>query len=85
MLGTCLWYSEFKSCGFITPDNQAENVFVHYSALPSENGRRVLTKGQRVAFDIGEFRGKPVAVNVKIHADESTTSPSNTEVGNVAK
>jgi cold shock protein len=85
MLGTVLWYSELKSCGFITPDGQSENIFVHYTALKNENGRRILNKADRVTFEIGEHKGKPVAVNVqRIKADlpTSTSLSEKTEVEN---
>jgi CspA family cold shock protein len=77
MLGTVLWYSELKACGFITPDGLSENIFVHYTALKNENGRRILNKADRVTFEVGEHKGRPVATNVqRIKTDLLPTSLS---------
>jgi len=82
-MGTVLWYSELKSCGFITPDGQTENMFVHYTALKNENERRILNKADRVTFEKGEHKGKPVAVNVqRTKADLPPSLSKKTEVEN---
>lgn len=48
--GTVKWFNESKGFGFISNDNGAGDVFVHFSAIQG-NGFKTLTEGQRVAYD----------------------------------
>jgi CspA family cold shock protein len=52
--------------GFIQPDNNGKDVFVHASAL-ERAGMRNLVEGQKVSFDIEEDRrsGKSSASNLQ--------------------
>lgn len=62
-LGTVQWFSRVKGYGFIRPDGQEEDVFVHYSVIRGE-GYRNLNKGQRVEFTMEETPKGPQAVDV---------------------
>jgi len=62
-LGTVQWFSRVKGYGFIRPDGQEEDVFVHYSVINGE-GYRNLSKGQRVEFMMEDTSKGPQAVNV---------------------
>ena len=62
-LGTVQWFSRVKGYGFIRPDGQEEDVFVHYSVINGE-GYRNLNKGQRVEFAIEDTPKGPQAVDV---------------------
>ena len=61
--GTVKFYNEIKGFGFIQPDDDSKDVFVHATAL-ERAGLRNLVEGQKVSFDTAEDRrsGK-VAVN----------------------
>lgn len=48
--GTVKWFNDAKGYGFITPDDNSEDVFVHYSAIAG-SGRRNLREGQAVDFE----------------------------------
>lgn len=51
--GVVKWFSRQKGYGFIGPDGEMEDIFVHYSAIVGE-GYRNLSEGQRVEFNIEE-------------------------------
>jgi CspA family cold shock protein len=61
--GTVQWFSRVKGYGFIRPDGQEEDVFVHYSAIRGE-GYRNLDKGQRVELVVEDSDKGPQAVDV---------------------
>ena len=63
LLGTVQWFSRVKGYGFIRPDDQEEDVFVHYSVIHGE-GYRNLNRGQRVEFNIEDTPKGPQAVEV---------------------
>lgn len=48
--GTVKWFNSQKGFGFITDDNNGEDVFVHFSAIVS-NGFKTLEEGQKVTFE----------------------------------
>jgi CspA family cold shock protein len=50
-VGTVKWFNDAKGFGFITPDGEGTDVFVHFSAIRAQ-GFRSLKEGQRVRFEI---------------------------------
>ncbi len=63
ILGTVRWFSRVKGYGFIQPDGQEKDVFVHFSAIVGE-GYRNLNEGQRVEFSVEDTPKGPQAVQV---------------------
>jgi len=61
--GTVRWFSRVKGYGFIQPDGQEKDVFVHFSAIQGE-GYRNLDEGQRVEFAVEDTDKGPQAVQV---------------------
>jgi CspA family cold shock protein len=61
--GTVKWFNGSKGFGFITPDDEADDVFVHYSAIEG-SGYRNLDEGERVEFTIEETPKGLQAANV---------------------
>ena len=62
--GTVRWFSRVKGYGFIQPDGQEKDVFVHFSAIRGE-GYRNLNEGQRVLFSVEDTDKGPQAVEVE--------------------
>ena len=61
--GTVKWFNSGKGYGFIAPDGETEDVFVHYSAIQGE-GFRNLDEGDRVEFTVQQADKGPQAVDV---------------------
>jgi len=62
--GTVKWFSDDKGYGFITPDENGSDLFVHHTGVVGE-GYRSLTDGARVSYDAETGPKGPQAVNVK--------------------
>ena len=58
LLGTVAWYEPSKGYGFVTPDGDDREIFVHGSAIV---GGGVVSEGQRVAFLVVDGEKGPQA------------------------
>ncbi len=65
LTGTVKWFNSVKGFGFIAPDQGGDDVFVHFSAIISENSYRNLKEGDKVEFDVQTSERGPSATNVK--------------------
>ena len=61
--GTVKWFNDDKGFGFITPDDQGADLFVHHSGINTD-GFRTLREGARVSYDSEAGPKGPKAVNV---------------------
>ncbi|MDN3651577.1 cold-shock protein [Thalassotalea ponticola] len=61
--GTVKWFNDEKGFGFITQES-GPDVFVHFRAIQG-TGRRTLTDGQPVEFEVVQGQKGPQAENVK--------------------
>ena len=61
--GQVIMFKRDKGYGFIKPDDGANNVYVHVSALPSGDS---LDEGQKLSYDLHEEDGKISAINIKL-------------------
>jgi CspA family cold shock protein len=62
--GTVKWFSDEKGFGFITPDDQSKDLFVHHSAIVG-GGWRWVVEGAKVSYDAEAGDKGPRAVNVQ--------------------
>lgn len=62
--GRVKWFNNTKGYGFILPENESEDYFVHYSSIVMD-GYKTLKAGQPVSFDMIEGPRGTHAVNVK--------------------
>lgn len=60
--GSVKWFNEEKGYGFLAYEG-GKDVFVHYSAI-NGTGRRSLTDGQQVTFEVVDGEKGPQAQNV---------------------
>jgi CspA family cold shock protein len=65
--GTVKWFSDSKGYGFITPDGESKDVFVHHSNIAGE-GYKSLAEGARVEFESREGSKGPEATDVALVA-----------------
>ncbi|EIS8301687.1 cold-shock protein [Salmonella enterica subsp. enterica serovar Anatum] len=61
--GLVKWFNPEKGFGFITPKDGSKDVFVHFSAIQS-NEFRTLNENQEVGFSVEQGPKGPSAVNV---------------------
>ena len=64
MQGVVKWFDNKKGYGFLKPDGQTNDIFVHYSAIEG-GGFRELADGQRVTFETEQGQKGLQACNVK--------------------
>jgi CspA family cold shock protein len=62
--GTVKWFSDEKGFGFITPDDQGKDLFVHHTAIQAD-GYRSLAEGTKVEYDAEQGQKGPQAQNVR--------------------
>ena len=62
--GTVKWFSNDKGYGFITPDDDGKDLFVHHTAIAG-SGFKSLEEGARVEYEEEQGAKGPNAANVR--------------------
>lgn len=65
MTGIVKWFNPEKGFGFISPKDGGKDVFVHFSAIQSDDFR-TLNENQEVEFSVENGSKGPSAVNVVV-------------------
>ena len=63
--GTVKWFSDDKGFGFITPDDESKDLFVHHTAIVGD-GYRSLPEGAKVSYEAQADDKGPKATNVQL-------------------
>jgi CspA family cold shock protein len=63
--GTVKWFNADKGYGFIAPDDNSGDVFVHFSAIEA-NGYRSLEENQKVEYNVTQGPKGPQAAQVRV-------------------
>ena len=63
--GKLKWFDPKKGYGFITPNDDSKDVFLHISALEKANITQLEEK-QIIKYELAEHRGKMSASNIEI-------------------
>jgi CspA family cold shock protein len=61
--GTVKWFNSEKGFGFISPDDNGPDVFVHYSEIQA-GGYRSLEENQKVSYTVTAGTKGPQATQV---------------------
>ncbi|GMR09246.1 MAG: hypothetical protein BMS9Abin28_0064 [Anaerolineae bacterium] len=72
MSGTVKWFSRVKGYGFIAPDDDESEIFVHFTGIEGE-GYRNLEKGEKVSFVVEDTEKGPQAVQVRAEGFDVTS------------
>jgi CspA family cold shock protein len=62
--GTVKWFSNDKGYGFITPDDDGKDLFVHHTAIAG-SGFKSLEEGAKVEYEEEQGAKGPNAANVR--------------------
>jgi CspA family cold shock protein len=62
--GKIKWFNPTKGFGFIETGEEGKDLFLHISALQEANIDQI-TEGEAVSYEVGENKGKPIAINIK--------------------
>ena len=71
--GRVKWFNNAKGYGFILPEDESEDYFVHYSSIVMD-GYKTLKAGQAVSFDMIDGPKGTHAVNVQPLGTETEDS-----------
>ena len=72
--GVVKWLSDEKGFGFITPDDQSKDLFVHHTGIAG-GGFKSLAEGAKVSYDAENGPKGPALSFVRTSGTASQSSP----------
>ena len=63
-MGIVKWFNDEKGFGFITPENEGNDLFVHFREIQKQ-GFKSLKEGERVSYDVQQSSKGPTAGAVR--------------------
>ena len=78
--GTVKWFNDDKGFGFITPDDQTKDLFVHHSAIAGA-GFKSLAEGAKVSYDPEQGPKGPSAAHVQTLCSSARSRPRTARFG----
>ena len=72
--GTVRWFDPDRGFGFLAPEDESPDVFVHAKEILGDGPQRVLREGQAVEFTVGEGERGPQALGVRVTGDVAATA-----------
>ena len=63
--GTVIWFNLNKGFGFIKPDDNTKDIFLHISELEKANIMNI-TEGQKLSYSIATEKGRELATDIKL-------------------
>ena len=63
--GTVKWFNDDKGFGFITPDENGKDLFVHHTGI-NATGFKTLAEGAKVSFEATNGPKGPNASDVQV-------------------
>ncbi len=72
--GIVKWFSNAKGYGFISQNENGNDVFAHFSAIAME-GYRTLRRGQHVTFEVNDGPKGLLASNILPISEEEHSVP----------
>ena len=64
--GTVRWFDPERGFGFLAPEDDSADLFVHASEIVGNGGARLLREGQAVEYEVGEGDRGPQALRVRV-------------------
>jgi cold shock protein len=72
--GTVRWFDPERGFGFLAPEDESADLFVHASEIVGDGGARLLREGQAVEFEVGEGDRGPQARRVRVTGDVAAST-----------
>jgi CspA family cold shock protein len=65
LTGKVKWFDDAKGFGFIRTEGRTGDLFVHFTGIAGQKGRRTLTQDEPVSFEVDSDAKGEFAVNVR--------------------
>lgn len=85
LTATVKWFDRKKGFGFATPESGGDDIFVHQRNIVADVKSPVLNENDTIYYTLGEYDGRPTAVNVRLPVGHTPTHEKRRRRGRNAK